>query len=248
MAAELTGEIQPKLSIIIPMYNRMDLTHQRLMEIYKFAPQEVEIIVIDDCSTEPDVKGTLGWWQKDGARHPLRYYRNPENLGFGGSLNNGAKLAKGNLLVFLSNDVILYGDIFSEIETLIGQDDTMLVAGRIVDFPGGWNEFDIDGDHLVVPYAEGWLLACTRGAWKMLGGFDPRYSKFDYEDVDLSTRAMELGMSLVALNSPMLLHLSGQTIATLGVDRPAITTGNRKIYLEKWGFTLRGILEKGYGT
>lgn len=242
-------EHPPKVSVIIPFYNRWDLTHPRLAELYKFAPTYCEIILVDDCSSEQEVRNGIAWWQhKANPVHHIRYYRNKENLGFGGSLNVGVSLAKGEIVVLLSNDVVMYADIISDIVTLIGQDNKMLVCGRVVDFPGGWNEFDIDGKHLVVPYAEGWLLACTKQGWKDLGGFDLHYGKYDYEDVDLSTRALQLNFHIVPLNSPNVRHLVGQTIATLNVNRPEKTVVNRQVYLEKWGSSLRSILEKTYET
>ena len=51
---------------------------------------------------------------------------------------------------------------------------------------------------------------------------------FDYEDLDISTTALYKGYELVALNLPYLKHMSGATIATLKVDRMAITTKNKE--------------------
>jgi len=224
----------PEASVIIPYFNKWELTHARMMELYKFAPETCEIVLVDDCSTDEEAARGVAWWQKNPGNHAIRYYRNKENQGFGGACNIGARLAHGRILIFLSNDVVVYGDIFSDIIVMIGFDNTMLVAGRVVDFPGGWNEFDVGGKHVVIPYAEGYLIGCTKTAWKTLGGFDLRYGKYDYEDVDLSTTAIEKKFSLVALNSDKVHHMVGKTIASLGVDRMSFTNVNRTVYFEKW--------------
>ena len=104
----------------------------------------------------------------------------------------------------------------------------------MVDWPAGWNEFSVNGSKIVIPYLGGWLLACTKDAWVDLGGFDPLYGRFDYEDLDISTTALYKGYELVALNLPYLKHMSGATIATLKVDRMAITTKNKEKYIAKW--------------
>lgn len=234
----------PSMSIIIPYFNKWELTHARLMEIYKYAPDYCEIVLVDDASTDEDCARGIAWWQKATfIRHKVRYYRNKENLGFGGSHNNGAKLAKGNILVLLSNDVIISGDVFTDIEILIGSDNKMLVGGRIVDWKAGWNEFDVDGKHIVIPYAEGWLLACTKDAWKELGGFDSLYGKYDYEDIDLSANALSLGYNIVGLNSNKVKHLSGRTIMSLNVDRMKITEHNRDKFIAKWADKLGDFVE-----
>ncbi len=238
----------PLISIVIPYFNRWDLTHPRLMELYNNVQDNCEIILVDDASTETEPGNGVKWWMTNTSKHTIRYYRNEQNLGFGKSLNNGAKLAKGKYIVLLSNDVVVYGDFVSDIITLIGQDDKMLVCGRAVDFPGGWNEFTIDGKHFIIPYAEGWLLACTKEAWKKLGGFDPAYGKYDYEDVDISTRALELEFSIVSMNSQKVRHLGAQTITPIDPHRVDLTKTNRQIYISKWESKLPQIMEKLYGT
>src|SRR4030042_5050974 len=97
----------PLVSIVMPYFNRWDLTHARLMELYRFAPEYCEIVLVDDASTEAEPGNGVKWWMESGfIKHKIRYYRNKENVGFGTSLNNGAKLAYGKYLIFLSNDVV----------------------------------------------------------------------------------------------------------------------------------------------
>lgn len=225
---------EPKVSIIVPYFNRWDLTLARMSELYKYAPDYCEIILVDDASTEEEPNGGVVWWQQNTNRHTIRYHRNPENVGFGMSNNNGAKLAKGKYIIFLSNDVIMYDNFVDDVIGLIGEDNKMIVAGRIVDWAGGWNELDIDGKHYVIPYAEGWLLGCTKIAWKQLGGFDPLYGKFDYEDIDLTVTALSLGYNIVDLHSKKLKHIGGATIYRLNPDRMDITKRNRELFINKW--------------
>src|SRR4030042_188175 len=163
----------PTVSIVIPYFNMWTLTHARLMDLYKFAPEYCEIILI-------------------------------------------------------------YDDFRTDIIELINEDNKMLVAGRVVDWEGGWNEFDIDGKHYVIPYAEGWLLGCTKLAWKGLGGFDPIYSPYDYEDLDLSMKAMSLEYNIVGLNSDKVKHLGGATVYHINPNRIEITQRNRELFISKW--------------
>lgn len=229
-----------KVSIIIPFYNHWDLTHNRLYELYRHAPEYCEIILINDASTEMDCEGGVAWWQKvQTMLNPVRYKKNKENLGFGGSMNVGAQYAKGDILVFLSNDVTISGNFFDLIVTILRNNPTALIGGQVVDWAAGWNEFDFDGHHIVIPYANGWLLAVNKNIWKEIGGFDPRYGKFDFEDVDLSTWFFIRGYDIISLNSDYVKHEhQGATISTLGVDRLAITKRNREIYINKWRLQL----------
>lgn len=231
----------PKVSVIIPMYNRWDLVHNRLMELRTYLPisLDCEIVVVDDCSPELDCITGLSWWKSNNvALHPIVTYRNKENLGFGRTCNNGSKLAKGDILVFLSSDVIIKGNFVDPILATIAEDERVLIGGRLVYWPGGWNEFDINGKKTVVPYAEGWLLASTSSVWKELEGFDKRYGRFDYEDVDLSMNAQVKGIRLKGLDLPFVTHMGGATISTLSVSRIEHTKHNRDVFIEKWKETL----------
>lgn len=233
------------ISVIVPFYNKWHLTHNTLKKLYDFAPENCEIVLVNDASTEKDCEFGVGWWQREAARHKLRYRRNEENLGFGGSMNVGAKTARGDIFIFLSNDVAIYGDFISQIEDRLLEKPNSLLGGEIINFPGGWNEIEIDGKKSFVPYANGWLLACTREVWESMDGFDPRYGKFDYEDIDLSTQAIAKGYDIIPLGSKLVEHKhQGQTISTLQIDRMAHTKKNREIYLDKWASIIPEINER----
>jgi GT2 family glycosyltransferase len=221
------------ISIILPFYNHWDLTHQRLMECHKFLPDDVEIILVNDASTETDCDGGVAFWQKAENRQKIRYIKNKENLGFGGSMNRGAKFAEGDILIFLSNDVIISGNFVEQIKKEIENEKDILIGGRIIYWRAGWNEISHNGLDFVVPYAEGWLVACTKKVWDNLGGFDLLYGKYAFEDIDLSTKAIELGYRLVGLASPYLKHIGAQT-AGYTEERMQITIDNKEKYIEKW--------------
>jgi GT2 family glycosyltransferase len=221
------------ISIILPFYNHWDLTHQRLMDIHKFLSEDVEVILVNDASTDTDCDGGVAFWQKADTRQNIRYVKNKKNLGFGGSMNRGAKVADGEILVFLSNDVVITNNFTGQIERIIENEENALIGGRIVYWSAGWNQFIHNGKEFVVPYVEGWLVACTRKVWDNLGGFDLLYGKYAFEDIDLSTTAITLGYKLVGLDSPHLKHIGGQT-AKYTEERMRITEENKEKYIKKW--------------
>lgn len=234
----------PQTSVVISTFGRWDLTHCRLSELWAYAPDDTEIVVIDDAHPSHDTEKGVNWWQTANSRHDILYHRNETNLGFGGSMNLGAAMSHGKNIVLLSNDVVCRGDFISEINKHIERNPKSLVGGEIIDWAGGWNEIPVNGHKVIVPYLGGWLLACTREAWMDLGGFDPLYGRFDYEDLDISLTAMSKGYELIPLRLPQILtHLSGQTIGTLHVDRQAKTIENRQKFIDKWSDKLPKIHE-----
>jgi len=223
-------------SIIIPFFNRYDLTHQRMAELYKFAPDNCEIVLVDDASTEEvvSVKGGIGWWQQN-ARHKVRYKKNEKNLGFGGAHNVGARIARGDIYIFLSNDVNIYADFITPIQKSIEKLRTSLVGTRLISFDSGWNTFTMtNGKKITFSYLEGWLVACHKDIWTQLGGWDDRYAQCDYEDIDLSTTARYLGIDLIALQLPVEHRHLGTTVEAIVKNRLEITNLNKSKFFAKW--------------
>jgi GT2 family glycosyltransferase len=217
------------VSIIIPFLDKWELVHQRLDEIRRLAPDDCEIILVNDCSVN-DYDRQVAWWQKHGGQHEIKYVKNKENLGFGGAMNKGAEYADGDILLFLSNDVVMYNDVITPI--IVANDyyeSKCLMGAELLKDDTGWNK--VDGK--VVPYLNGYFIACHKDVWKAIGGFDLRYGKHDYEDIDLSASATSLGYQLVQLSDIKIRHMGAQT-APYGDDREKITRENQQKFMEKW--------------
>ena len=233
-----------KFSFVVPFLNKWGLTHRCLTEFYvHLANENIEVILVDDASTDMDCTTGAAWWMEKANPFSIKILKHNENGGFGKSMNDGAEIATGDVLIFYSNDVRMSDNFLPELLQLIAKDNKVLIGNEVIYYPGGWNEFDVDGKHIVIPYANGWFLACTREVWNKLGGFDyETFGRFDYEDIDLSTRAYELGYNVVALNSQKIVHAhQGSTISSLNIDRVANTQKNRAKFFAKWGSRLADI-------
>lgn len=227
----------PNVYVIIPHYNKWDLTHPRLWELYKHSKEHItEVLVVDDCSNDDMTEGGLRWWASMSVKQDFRVraIRTESNLHFLRASNFGIddilkKSEPEDIIILLSNDVLVLRDFVGQVKDILSH-PKKLVGGVLLSKDTGWNKF---GDK-VFPYLEGWLLAATAEGWKELGGgFDTRYKFSDFEDVDLSTTALSLGYELVPLNNPALNHLGGMSIG-YNPEREARTKANRKKFERKW--------------
>jgi GT2 family glycosyltransferase len=216
----------------MPFFNNWQLTHQRMMELYnKVQYEPCEIILVNDASTDREIDDGVGFWQKhSNSKHVIRYIKNELNQGFSFSMNRGASIAHGDVIVLLSNDVQIYDNFVAEIVDLLKENPKYFIGGEVLWHDTGWNKIG----NTIFPYANGWLLACTKGAWIDIGGFDLRYGHFDYEDCDISTEAISKGYVLKALSKSKLTHIGGATIYPLYPDRQEYTKRNREKFIEKW--------------
>jgi GT2 family glycosyltransferase len=223
-----------KYSFIIPFFNKWELTHNRLYEFFTYLPPEgVEIILVDDCSTDPNIDGGVAFWQKKLSKIPIRYRKLDKNVGFGGAMNSGASIAKGDIIILYSNDVVCSGNFLPKMQEFFDKDPNILLGNEIIYWNTEWNSFDVAYGKALVPYVNGWFMACTKEVWSAIGGFDPLYGKYTMEDVDISMKAYTLGYSFVALDSPFLKHLVAQT-AGYTEERMEITKQNKIKFFEKW--------------
>ena len=102
----------PLLSVVIPTWNRAHVVCDAVHSAFAQRPGEVEVIVVDDASSD----GTVALLEREfGSR--LRLLRLAEQRGPGGARNAGARLARGEFISFLdSDDVWLQGKLEAELE------------------------------------------------------------------------------------------------------------------------------------
>ncbi len=95
------GEHMPVVSVIIPTYNRAHLVGQTIESALAQTFQDIEVLVIDDGSTDRTRDTVEGYAAKSGGRLTYIYQ---ENQGLAGARNTGCRLAKGKYLGFLDSD------------------------------------------------------------------------------------------------------------------------------------------------
>ncbi len=101
--------MNPKISIIIPVFNREKTIEPAIMSVIDQGYSNVEIIVIDDCSSDstPEIVREL---QRSDDR--IIYHRLDENSGVSAARNLGIDLATGSHVGFLDSDDTYTKDFF----------------------------------------------------------------------------------------------------------------------------------------
>ncbi|MEX2028042.1 MAG: glycosyltransferase family 2 protein [Candidatus Curtissbacteria bacterium] len=190
-----------KISVVIPNYNGENLIAKNLPEVIKNCPG-CEIIVVDDASGDGSVE-LLKKFKN------IKLIVNPKNLGFSGAVNRGLDAAKGDFILMLNSDVRpRIGFLKPAIEHFKNENvfavaltDYSHEGGKIVQRGKGGADFKKGflNHYAANPNAgETLWTSCGSGLFrtkvlKQLGGLDPVYSPFYWEDIDLSFRARQKG-------------------------------------------------------
>ncbi|HXU31905.1 MAG TPA: glycosyltransferase [Thermoanaerobaculia bacterium] len=207
---------------------------------------------------EPELAGLVAAWPDDprfelivvdnGSDLPLpegefRLVSPGENLGFAGGANAGARVARGEILLFLNPDAhpepgaldrLIEGfrdlpDAAGLAPKLLGKEGgsqhrwqlrplpspgTLLLQTLLIPAGSGPAEEPAAGVRVDQPAAA--ALAIRRSAFERVGGFDPEFFPAWFEDVDLAKRMDEAGMTLHYWPVSVFCHGLGSSVPRLG--------------------------------
>ena len=102
--------MNPKISVIIPVYNSETYLSQCLDSVCMQTLQEIEIICVDDGSTDTSPKILLEYAKKD----PRVRILTQQNKGAGAARNYGLRESTGEFLSFLDSDDFFEPDMLEE--------------------------------------------------------------------------------------------------------------------------------------
>jgi len=210
------------ISVIIPVYKNISLFLANLKNNLKFL-EGCEIIVVNDDS-EKSIKKEI----KQIKTKNIFLIENKKNLGFGQSVNIGVKKAKGDFILLLNSDTLLKDrsylyalDYFKNNPRLFAvsfaqkEKNSKIVGKNIIYFKDGLFHHQKAKDLIFGrnAWAEGGACLIDKKKLDFLGGFDPIYSPFYWEDVDLSYRAWKAGFEVLFEPKILVEHHHQSTIA-----------------------------------
>lgn len=115
------------ISVIIPVFNTQDYLDKCLMSIINQTYKNIEIIVIDDGSTDDSSKVIKKYM---GIDDRISYYYQKNN-GVGQARNKGIELSKGNYIAFIDSDDYIDEKFIEKLYMAIKDDDVFSICGTI---------------------------------------------------------------------------------------------------------------------
>lgn len=116
----------PLVSVIIPCYNAGRFVEQSVRSIMRQSYTNLEIITIDDCSTD-DTLNTLEKLQKEDSR--ILLLKNKTNIGLVSTLNKGIKASKGKYIARMDADDIAFVERLSTQVKFLQQNANVAMCG-----------------------------------------------------------------------------------------------------------------------
>lgn len=251
------GQI-PKVSVIIPTRNRLDLLRTCIDGLARTEYPDLEVIVVDNGSDDPAALEYLA--ELDPTR--FRVLRDDGPFNFSRLNNRAAQLAKGELLCLLNNDIevlepdwlkimvhqALRPEVGAVGACLLYPDGRIQHAGVVLGICGG----AAHAHRLLRPETEGYFrrhalpqfvsavtaacLVVRRESFEAVGGLDEENFAVAFNDVDLCMRLNQRGwQSLYEPRATLVHHES----VSRGLDRDPVgaarLAGELAALKARWG-------------
>ena len=196
-----------------------------------YPPDKIEIIFVDNGSTDGSVEFVKDMFRND-AR--MTIIQNSGNLGWSPANNQGMKVAVGEIVVCVSNDMIVETNWIKEIVKVMKADKQIgMVQCNSISMwdrktpDSGMNYLDRFGysysyassktNHEVF-FAEGMAFAIKKEVIDKIGVFDD-YFFMEYDDMDLSWRARLGGYKIFFVPTAIVYHARGGTVGATYFQR-----------------------------
>jgi len=198
-----------QISVILPVYNGATFIYQAIDSILAQSIQPMEIIVIDDGSTD-DTASVV----KRFGDQVHYYYQN--NSGTSVSRNRGVQLARGDLLAFLDADDLWPSDKLEKQVAALRDDPALdLIWGNVIEFRGPGTPDSTAGRP--VPGHHPGTMLIRRQAFSRIGEFSTTYQQV--EVVEWMTRVLQAQINQHML--PDVLMYRRLHAANKGMSNPA---------------------------
>lgn len=205
------------ISVVIPIYNdgiRAVSATEAIMR--QSLPQHfrLDIILVNDGSTD-DTAALL----KVCTGPATRVLTLPRNIGRSAARNAGVATAKGNVVVFMDCDCLPASGLLEAHVAALSRGAVASTGPVAGDGAGFWTRYQsAASERRRRQHANGISysgssqnLAVRRDAFDKIGGFDPGYQRYGFEDRDLLLRLAELG-NIAWVNEALVNHMDALTL------------------------------------
>jgi len=233
-------------SIVILTYNKLNYTKKCIESIRKYTFKEsYEIIVVDNASTD----GTIEWLK---TQSDIITIFNKENLGFPKGCNQGIKIAKGDEVLLLNNDVIVTPKWLINLLEALYSSEQIGAVGPVTNLAPGQEivatyEEESGIANFAIDIAEknknkwsqqiklvGFCLLFKKSALDEVGLLDELFTPGNYEDDDISFRLLLAGYKLLLCHNVFIHHFGSISFGTDNRKFDDLLRENKLKFLKKW--------------
>jgi GT2 family glycosyltransferase/tetratricopeptide (TPR) repeat protein/2-polyprenyl-3-methyl-5-hydroxy-6-metoxy-1,4-benzoquinol methylase len=234
-------------SIVIPTHNQLSCTKECLDSIRMRTDEPIEIIVVDNGSTDGSVEYLRN--QSD-----VRLIENPSNEGFPVAVNQGIRASTGENILLLNNDTVVTTGWLNRMLSALHDRPGVGLVGPLSNNVSGEQQIPVhyrslaemdgfawdlgqqaDGQRIETDRLVGFCLLFSRKVVDSIGLLDEQFGIGCFEDDDYCRRALAAGFTAVIATDAFVHHYGSQTFAASGIDFGSLLEENQSRFNQKWG-------------
>ncbi|RYY30310.1 MAG: glycosyltransferase [Chitinophagaceae bacterium] len=191
------------LSVVIPYYNMGAYIDECVESVLQSLHPIVEVIIVNDGSTEAQSLAALQKWQK----HPRITVQTKLNEGLAETRNYGARLASGEFLAFLDADDKVTPDYYSKAIALLSSYDDVSFVGSWVQFFGTktnlWPTWNPEPPYILLHNSMNTSALVYKKQAFLAAGFNDKTVDYGLEDYGSLVSLLDSGFRGVVIPEPL---------------------------------------------
>ena len=199
-------------TVLMAVYNDEIFIEQALESVIQQLTDDIELLIIDDCSSDNSVEVLQNFADKDSR---IRLIRNDKNQGLGYCLSIGTEKAKGKYVIRMDSDDICLPDRFTKQISFLEKKPTVdILGGAAIEIDEHNNQgvlrtMPIDHDQIAksiwaCPFIHP-TVAFRRDQILLAGNYKPQASGRQ-EDYELWFRSLKAGLHFANLLDPLIYY------------------------------------------
>jgi GT2 family glycosyltransferase/glycosyltransferase involved in cell wall biosynthesis len=243
------------ISIVIPVYNALPLAKECLKSVFDQGSELTFEVIIVDNGSAPEVEEWLRLAIKTHAN--VSYLRYAEPLGFARSVNAGAAVATGDVLIVLNSDTLVTVGWMDELHRILQADPSLGAITPTTNHAGepaqmDFGTIDLSAVKALAVFAKRaangkiapsvlylpqrltfFCVAVRRNTWLEFGGLDEAYRVGNFEDDDFCLRLRVAGYRLGVAQHVFVYHHNNATFNANKISHGGWMNQNAATFAER---------------
>lgn len=245
-----TGIILPT-TVVVPIFNAFEAVSDCLSSLARHVSEHTEILLLDDCSSDPRIPALLQSFAKESR---WKVHRNQQNLGYTRSINKGIALSPGRDIVLLNSDTVVTERWLENLRYCAYARANVATVTALSNNAGAFSAPEIGVHNSVpphlteeqfareivhggtgrlweVPTGNGFCMFIRRAVLDAIGSFDEeKYPRGYGEENDFCMRAMRSGWLNILCDKAYVFHKRSQSFQ--GEKAALMEAGARQLNLD----------------
>jgi GT2 family glycosyltransferase len=237
-------------SIVILTHNKLKYTKLCIESIREYTNKnDYEIIIVDNHSTD----GTVDWLNK---QLDIKTIFNEENDGFPKGCNQGIKIAEGDNVLLLNNDVVVTPNWLMNLNKCLYSSESIGAVGAVSNRCPYYQQINIEYNTIeeMICFAKkynisdknkwverlkliGFCICIKRKVIEEVGLLDEQFTPGNFEDDDYSLRIRKAKYRLMLCKDTFIHHYGNITFGENPYAYYKILKTNQNKFEKKWQFS-----------